>query len=143
MSKTSTLQSLRVASGSVNKRSPFELVNNDQLKEIIFDDNCLEKVIKFKLDHLTKLDKLVVDQKSFPKGEYVNKTYYPDRSFIIVDCLLLTLIDIGEYSFEEYEGEWKLSEQDKLKKLRIMSEDKESSNFNGSPFEIKGGLMIE
>ena len=136
------ITTLRVASGSGNKLSQFELVNYDRLKEIIIDDNCFEKVIKFKLDHLTRLEKLVVGKKSFTRGEYM-KTYYTDASFIIMSCPSLTLIDIGECSFAEYGGEWKLSGLDKLKKLRIMSEDKESYNFSASPFVIKGGLMFE
>ena len=136
------ITTLRVASGSGKKLSQLELVNYDRLKEIIIDDNCFEKVIKFKLDHLTRLEKLVVGKKSFTRGVYVNKTYYTDASFIIMSCPSLTLIDIGECSFAEYGGEWKLSGLDKLKKLRIMSEDKESYNFNASPFVIKGGLMF-
>lgn len=107
--RTSTLQ---VESGiwSGSKLSPFELVNYDQLKEIIIEDNYFEKVIKYKLGHLTRLKKLVVGKKSFTRGEFVNKTYYTNMNYIITNGPLLTLIDIGECSFVEYDGERKMSD---------------------------------
>ena len=99
------ITSLRVASGSGNKLSQFELVNYDRLKEIIIEDNCFERVIKFKLDHLTRLEKLVVGKKPFTRGECANKTYYTDMNYIITNNPSLTLIDTGECSFAEYDGE--------------------------------------
>ena len=132
------ITSLTVASGSGNGVSRFELVGFERLKEIRIGDKCFTKVVSFKLDGLNSLGKLVVGEMSFTNGEYANKYYYTDRSFVVRNCPMLTLIDIGDCSFAEWGGEWVLSGLDRLEKLRIMSEEEESYNFNASPFVIKG-----
>ena len=132
------LTSLKVATGSKNYGSRFEVVGFDYLKEIIIEDNCFENVSHFKVDGLGSLDKLVVGKKSFTNGKYVNMTYYTNTSFVIRNCPMLTLIDIGECSFAEWGGEWELSGLDRLERLRIMSEEEESCSFPASPFVIKG-----
>ena len=130
-----------MASGSGNGVSRLEMVGFEQLKDIRIGDNCFAKVISFKLERLSSLGKLVVGKKSFTNGEYVSKYYYTDRSFVVRNCPMLTLIDIGNCSFAEWGGEWVLSGLDRLERLRIVSEDEESYNFNGSPFVIKGGCI--
>lgn len=137
-SRDKYLSSLTVASGSKNSASRFELEGYIYLKEIIIGDNCFTSVTHFKLDGLRRLEKLVVGKKSFTNGEYANKYYYTDRSFVVTNCPLLSLIDIGECSFAEFGGEWKLSGLDRLEQLRIVSEEETSYNFNGSPFVIEG-----
>lgn len=132
------ITSLTVASGSGNGVSRLEMVEFKQLKDIRIGDNCFAKVIRFNVDGLSCLGKLVVGKKSFTSGGYVNKYYYTDRSFIVRNCPRLTLIDIGDCSFAEWGGEWVLSGLDQLERLRIVSENEESYNFNGSPFVIKG-----
>lgn len=132
------ITSLRVASGSGEGLSRFEVVGFNLLKEIIIEDNCFVNTSYFKLDELSRLEKLVVGKKSFTSGEYVNKLFYTDRHFYVMNCPLLKLIDIGDCSFAEYGGEWKLSGLEKLEKLRIMSDHEESYNFNGSSFVVIG-----
>ena len=128
-----------MASGSGNGVSRLELLGYERLKDICIGDNCFTKVVSFKLDGLSSLDKLVVGEMSFTNGEYVNKHYYTGRSFVVRNCSMLTLIDIGDCSFAEWGGEWVLSGLVKLEKLCIMSKDEgQSCNFNGSPFVIKG-----
>jgi len=51
------------------------------------------------------LEKLVVGKKPFTRGECANKTYYTDMNYIITNNPSLTLIDTGECSFAEYDGE--------------------------------------
>ena len=131
------ITSLTVASGSGNGVSRLELVRFEQLKDIRIGDNCFAKVISFKLERLSSLGKLVVGKKSFTNGEYKSLTY-TNRSFVVRNCPMLTLIDIGDCSFAEWGGEWVLSGLDRLEKLRIVSADEESYNFKGSPFVIKG-----
>ena len=131
------LTSLRVASGSGNSITRFELEGYDYLKEIVIEDNCFTGVAYFKLEGLRCLEKVIVGKKSFTNGEYVNKYYNTNRSFVIANCPELTLIDIGDCSFAEYGGEWKLSGLDKLERLRIVSEEETSYNFNASPFVLE------
>lgn len=131
------LTSLRVASGSGNSITRFELEGYDYLKEIVIEDNCFTGVAYFKLQGLRCLEKLIVGKKSFTNGDYVNNTYYSNRSFVIANCSELTFIDIGDCSFAEYGGEWKLSGLDKLERLRIVSEEETSYNFNASPFVLE------
>lgn len=132
------ITSLTVASGSGNGVSRFELVGFERLKEIRIGDKCFTKVVSFKLDGLNSLEKLVVGEMSFTNGDDEKKYYNTSRSFMVRNCPMLTLIDIGNCSFAEWGGEWVLSGLDRLEKLRIMSEEEKSYNFNGSPFVIKG-----
>ena len=133
------ITSLTVASGSGNGVSRFELVGFERLKEIRIGDKCFTKVVSFKLDGLNSLEKLVVGEMSFTNGEYANRTHYSNRSFVVRNCPMLTLIDIGNCSFAEWSGEWVLSGLVKLEKLRIVSkEEGEYRNFPASPFVIKG-----
>ena len=137
------LTSLRVASGSMNHVSEFELDDFDYLKEVIIEDNCYTSATRFKVDGLSSLEKLVVGKKSFTNGNY-EKYYSSNRSFVVRNCPMLTLIDIGDCSFAEWGGEWELSGLDRLERLRIMSEDEgESTNFQASPFVIKGSNTEE
>ena len=131
------LTSLRVASGSGNSITRFELEGYDYLKEIVIEDNCFTGVAYFKLEGLRCLEKVIVGKKSFTNGAYVDNTYYTNRSFVIANCPELTFIDIGDCSFAEYGGEWKLSGLDKLERLRIVSEEETSYNFNASPFVLE------
>ena len=136
------ITSLTVASGSGNGVSRLELLGYERLKDICIGDNCFTKVIRFKVDGLSSLEKLVVGKKSFTNGEYRSTTYV-NRSFVVRNCPMLTLIDIGECSFAEWGGEWELSGLDRLERLRIASADEESRNFQASPFVIKSGYITE
>ena len=57
------ITSLTVASGSGNGVSRLELVGFERLKEIRIGDKCFTKVVSFKLDGLSSLEKLVVGEK--------------------------------------------------------------------------------
>ena len=129
------LTCLKVASGSMNDASEFKLDSFDYLKEVIIEDNCYTSATRFKVDGLGRLEKLVVGKKSFTNGEVY---YNTNRSFVVRNCPMLTLIDIGDCSFGEWGGEWELSGLDRLERLRIVSEEEEAYNFKGSPFVIKG-----
>ena len=135
------LTSLRVASGSGNSITRFELEGYDYLKEIVIEDNCFTGVAYFKLEGLRCLEKVIVGKESFTNGDYVDNTYYSNRSFVVANCPELTLIDIGDCSFAEYGGEWKLSGLDKLERLRIVSEEDTSYNFNASPFVLESWYL--
>ena len=136
------ITSLTVASGSGNGVSRFELVGFERLKEIRIGDKCFTKVVSFKVDGLSSLEKLVVGEMSFTDGEYANRKTYRDVDFVVVNCPVLKLIDIGNCSFAENGGLWKLSGLAKLEKLRIVSkEEGEYCNFRGCSFVLEGGIV--
>ena len=136
------ITSLTVASGSGSGVSRFELVGFERLKEIRIGDKCFTKVVSFKVDGLSSLEKLVVGEMSFTDGEYANRKTYRDVDFVVVNCPVLKLIDIGNCSFAENGGLWKLSGLAKLEKLRIVSkEEGEYCNFRGCSFVLEGGIV--
>ena len=66
------------------------------------------------------------------------------KSFHILNCESLESIEIGEYSFSDYAGEFELKNLSKLQSLIIGSNTSNSYNFyNTNSLIIEGILNIE
>ena len=109
------------------------------IESIVIGDDSLCYVDKFVIDGLNHLKSLKIGIKSFTQQKDNWKTINSDssRSFAISNCIELKSIEIGEYSFGDYSGEFELKNLPKLSTIKM-----DSSNFWYSSFVIKGIIDI-
>ena len=94
----------------------------------------------FKIDGLNKLNTLKIGIYSFTEIKIkVWSSDYIYKSFHILNCEELKSIDIGEYSFVEFGGEFELKNLPQLQSINIGTIGEYfSSNFHYSSFIIRG-----
>ena len=68
----------------------------------------------------------------------INDAYNTYRSFHILNCELLESIEIGQFSFFDYAGQFELSNLPSLQFIDIGLNDGHSFNFCRSSFVIRG-----
>ena len=73
------------------------------------------------------------------KNSYGNNK---SKSFHILNCESLESIQIGEYSFSDFAGEFELKNQPQLQSIQIGTIGSTSCNFYGRSFMIRGIEMI-
>lgn len=92
---------------------------------------------EFRIEGLYSLESLVIGKNSFTK-EKRRHGDDPSRSFHVVDCPKLRLIEIGNHSFCDYSGEFELRKLDQLETLKIGTLDEDSWNFDYANFNLHG-----
>ena len=65
-------------------------------------DECFESVKEVKLIGLSKLERVVIGEKSFTKKKNRWPSYDPNRHFYLKNCERLRELKIGRYSFSDY-----------------------------------------
>ena len=96
----------------------------------------------FILDGLYKLENLIIGHNSFTKKKN-NNGNDSSKSLHILNCESLESIEIGEYSFSDYAGEFELSNLPQLQSIQIGQLNSSSYNFySSSSFEIEGINLI-
>ena len=95
----------------------------------------------FKIDGLNRLKTIKIGNNSFTqtKNDWGNDE---SKSFHILNCESLESIQIGEYSFSDFGGEFELKNLPQLQSIRIGTIESESNNFYSSSFVIRGIHMI-
>ena len=95
----------------------------------------------FKIDGLNRLKMIKIDRNSFTqhKNSYGNDK---SKSFHILNCESLESIEIGEYSFSDFGGDFELKNLPKLQSIQIGTIERYSYNFYGRSFMIRGIDMI-
>ena len=95
----------------------------------------------FKIDGLNRLKTIKIDRNSFTqkKNSYGNDQ---SKSFRILNCESLESIEIGEYSFSDYAGEFELKNLPRLQSIQIGTIGSTSYNFYSSSFVIRGIELI-
>ena len=90
--------------------------------------------------NLSKLVMTVLDRWKHSKSkDWIN---YKSKSFHILNCESLESIEIGEYSFSDFGGEFELKNLPKLQSIQIGTIGNDSYNFYSSSFVIRGIEMI-
>ena len=80
----------------------LELSRYEMLKSIEIGDDCFESVKTFKMDGLNRLKSLKIGKNSFTeKRNDFGKN--ESKSFHILNCKSLESIEIGDYSFSDFE----------------------------------------
>ena len=107
------------------------------VNDLIIGDSNFQNVGNFQIDGLDQLTSLKIGKNSFTK----NKNSYGNdssRSFHILNCIELKSIEIDNYSFSDYGGEFELKNLPSLISIKMGS-----YNFHHSSFKIKGILIYQ
>ena len=107
------------------------------LESIEIGDDCFESVQTFQIDGLNRLKTIKIGNNSFTqkKNDYGNDK---SKSFHILNCESLESIQIGEYSFSDFAGEFELKNLPQLQSIQIGTIGSRSCNFYGSSFVVRG-----
>ena len=138
--------SLDVTDLVINSNSCTELYSLDLrkfkwLESIEIGDECFGSVKTFKIDGLNRLKTIKIGNNSFTQKRNSNGNDL-SKSFHILNCESLESIQIGEYSFSDFGGEFELKNLPQLQSIQIGTIGSESRNFCFSSFVIRGIDMI-
>ena len=111
------------------------------LESIEIGDYSFESVKTFKIEGLNRLKTIKIGNNSFTqvkKGEWnSNKANNQSKSFRILNCESLESIQIGEYGFSDFAGEFGLKNLPQLKSIQIGRIGSDSCNFYYSSLVIR------
>ena len=122
----------------------FDISRFTVLESLDIGNDSFSYVQTFKIDGLRRLRMLKIGQNSFTqvKGGPWNAYYYGSKSFHILNCESLESIQIGEYSFSDFGGEFELKNLPQLQSIQIGRIGSDSWNFYGNSFVIRGIDLI-
>ena len=112
------------------------------LVSIEIGDDCFESVKTFKIEGLNRLKTIKIGNNSFTQLKSTDKWNWKkvnnqSKSFHILNCESLESIQIGEWSFSDYAGEFELKNLPQLRSIQIGK-----YNFYCSSFLIRGIELI-
>ena len=132
---------LVICSNNCNELIELNLNKFKSLQSIEIGDKCFTLVKTFKIDGLNRLKTIKIGNNSFTQ----KKNDWGDnksKSFHILNCESLQSIQIGEYSFSDFAGEFELKNLPQLQSIQIGTIGSDSNNFYGSSFVIRGIELI-
>ena len=138
---------LTICSNCCNDLTVLDLNRFEWLRSIKIGDDCFSRVQTFKMDGLNRLESLKIGKNSFTqilqeewkvdlKGAET-KANVISKSFLILNCESLKSIEIGEFSFSDFGGDFELKNLPSLQSIQIGKVG--SNSFN---FDINRSLMI-
>ena len=111
------------------------------LESIEIGDECFGSVKTFKIDGLKRLKTIKIGKNSFTQ-EKNDEGNDESKSFHILNCESLESIQIGQYSFSDFGGEFELKNLPQLQSIQIGTVGSTSGNFSYISFVIRGIDMI-
>ena len=132
---------LEISSNCCNDLNALDLNRFEWLRSIEIADDCFGSVKTFKIDGLNRLKTIKIGINSFTQ----KKTSYgrdESKSFHILNCESLESIEIGEFSFSDYAGEFELKNLPQLQSIQIGTVGSKSFNYYNSSFVIRGIELI-
>ena len=129
----------------------FDFSRFTRVKAIEIGDDCFGSVQSFKIDGLNRLKSIKIGNNSFTQvkkilwdkdWEEAHKGINKSKSVHILNCGSLESIQIGEYSFSDYAGEFELKNLPQLQSIQIGTIGSTSRNFYASSFVIRGIELI-
>ena len=109
------------------------------VESIEIGDECFSRVKTFKINRLNRLKTIKIGSKSFIQGKPKTDK---SNSFHILNCKSLESIQIGEFSFSTFAGDFELRNLPQLQSIQIGIIGSGSWNFYYSSFVIRGIDMI-
>ena len=94
------------------------------------------------MNGLNRLKTIKIGKNSFTQRKNGGSGNDSSKSFRILNCESLEWIQIGEYSFSDFGGEFELKNLPQLQSIQIGTIGSYSFNFYYSSFEIGGIFMI-
>ena len=107
------------------------------LESIEIGNECFESVQTFQIDGLNRLKTIKIGNNSFTQKKNKDEITQ-SKSFHILNCESLESIQIGEYSFSDYAGDFELKNLPQLQSIQIGTIGSRSFNFFYSSFVIRG-----
>ena len=122
----------------------FDISRFTVLESLDIGNDSFSYVQTFKIDGLRKLKCLQIGQNSFTqvKGGPWSSCHYKWKSFHILNCESLESIQIGQFSFSDFAGDFELKNLPQLQSIQIGTIRSWSDNFFCSSFVIRGIDMI-
>ena len=111
------------------------------LETIEIGNDCFGSVETFQIDGLNRLKTLAIGDNSFTQKKY-DFGNDESKSFHILNCESLESIQIGQYSFSDFAGEFELKNLPQLQSIQIGTIESWSCNFYWSSFVIRGIELI-
>ena len=135
-----------------NNYTLFDFSRFTFVESIEIGNDCFGSVQTFKIDGLNRLKTIKIGKNSFTqvKEKEWYKISYSEKverckkskSFHILNCESLESIQIGEYSFSDFAGEFELKNLPQLQSIHFGSVGSTSYNFFGSSFVLRGIELI-
>ena len=151
----SSLSNLNIPSWSFNNELNMIDLNLNRfmnLESIEIGNDCFESVQTFRIEGLNRLQRLKIGNNSFTQFKSndfendfagsISNCRNESKSFHILNCESLKVIEIGRYSFADFGGEFELRNLDNLESIKIGEIGEGSSNFCYSSFIIRGITLI-
>ena len=112
-----------------------------KLRSIRIGDKCFRSLQTFRIEGYNRLKTINIGKNSFTQNE---NSYGNDesKSFHILNCDSLESIEIGEFSFSDFAGEFELKNLSRLQSIQIGTTGSWSGNFYRSSFVIRGSDII-
>ena len=111
------------------------------LESIEIGNDCFGSVQRFKIDGLNRLKTINIGNNSFTQKN-ISEGNGSMKSFHILNCESLESIQIGEFSFSDFGGEFELKNLPLLQSIQIGTIESVSYNFYNSSFAVRGIDMI-
>ena len=133
---------LSISAKCCNDMYALDLSKFKWLQSIRIGDECFERVQTFKIYGLNRLKTITIGDNSFTKkkkmhGNDVTKTFH------ILNYESLKSIEIGQFSFSDFGGDFELKNLPQLQSIKIGTLGRLSSyNFCYGSFVIRGIAMI-
>ena len=147
----SSISNLNIPNESFNNELNMIELNLNRfmnLESIEIGDDCFGSIQRFKIDGLNRLQSLKIGHNSFTQVKLndfendwtgsLSKCRNESKSFHILNCKSLKVIEIGQYSFADFGGEFELRNLDNLESIKIGEIGNGSMNFLWSSFIIRG-----
>ena len=147
----SSIINMNIPSWSFNNElSMIELNLNRfvNLKSIVIGNNCFGSIQRFEIEGLNRLQSLKIGDNSFTHvksidilkdfSSSISKCRNESKSFLILNCESLKVIEIGQCSFCDFGGEFELRNLDNLESIKIGEIGYQSMNFFWCSFIIRG-----
>ena len=123
------------------KYKVFDFSRFIRVTSIEIGDDCFKLVKTFKIDGLNRLKTIKIGKNSFTQAK--NRCgKNASKSFHILNCESLESIQIGQFSFSDFAGEFELKNLPQLQSIQIGTTGtarrawRESSNFYYSSFVL-------
>ena len=130
----------------------FDISRFTLLESLEIGNDSFGSIESFLINDLPKLRNLKIGSNSFTQIKAVDwvddakraseAARNESKSFHILNCESLESIEIGDYSFLDFGGEFELSNLISLKSIKIGSFENNSRNFVWSSFIIRGITFI-
>ena len=132
---------MSLGNGTFDKSVECCLYNLNSLQELEIGNDCFESVRTFQIDGLNRLKTIKIGINSFTQKKY-NWGDDKSKSFRILNCESLESIEIGQYGFSDFGGEFELKNLPQLQSIQIGTIGSDSYNFYSSSFVIRGIELI-